>query len=125
MKRIQYSSYGGPELMRVEDFRLPAPGKGEVSVQVKLPRPLSFTAEEIQALVRVIGTDDIATAELLVERYTSTAASSSRNGASRRCDHAIAKGAFAKKLQLRPSTQFSATSKPRDCQSALRLWLGI
>ncbi|MBL3960929.1 NAD(P)-dependent alcohol dehydrogenase [Burkholderia sp. KCJ3K979] len=35
MKRIQYSRYGGPEVMRVEDFRLPAPGKGEVAVQVK------------------------------------------------------------------------------------------
>jgi len=35
MKRIQYSRYGGPELMRVEDFQLAAPGKGEVAVQVK------------------------------------------------------------------------------------------
>lgn len=35
MKRIQYSRYGGPEIMRVEDFRLPAPGKGEVAVQVR------------------------------------------------------------------------------------------
>lgn len=35
MKRIQYSSYGGPEVMRVEDFELPQPGKGEVVVQVK------------------------------------------------------------------------------------------
>jgi NADPH:quinone reductase-like Zn-dependent oxidoreductase len=35
MKRIQYNRYGGPELMRVEDFELPAPGKGEVAVQVK------------------------------------------------------------------------------------------
>ncbi|GAC1045961.1 NAD(P)-dependent alcohol dehydrogenase [Rhizobium sp. No.120] len=35
MKRIQYSSYGGPELMRVADFELPAPAKGEVAVQVK------------------------------------------------------------------------------------------
>jgi len=35
MKRIQYSRYGGPELMRVEDFQLPAPGNGEVAVQVK------------------------------------------------------------------------------------------
>ena len=34
-KRIQYSRYGGPELMRVEDFQLAAPGKGEVAVQVK------------------------------------------------------------------------------------------
>ena len=35
MKRIQYSSYGGPELMRVEGFELPAIGKGEVAVRVK------------------------------------------------------------------------------------------
>jgi NADPH:quinone reductase-like Zn-dependent oxidoreductase len=35
MKRIQYNRYGGPELMRVDDFELPAPGKGEVAVQVK------------------------------------------------------------------------------------------
>ncbi|PYE29785.1 NADPH:quinone reductase-like Zn-dependent oxidoreductase [Rhizobium sp. PP-F2F-G38] len=35
MKRIQYSRYGGPELMRVEDFKLPAVGKGEVAVSVK------------------------------------------------------------------------------------------
>lgn len=35
MKRIQYSSYGGPELMRVDDFELPAPGNGEVAVRVR------------------------------------------------------------------------------------------
>lgn len=35
MKRIQYSKYGGPELMQVEVFELPAPGKGEVTVRVK------------------------------------------------------------------------------------------
>lgn len=35
MKRIQYNRYGGPELMRVDDFELPAPGKGEVAVKVK------------------------------------------------------------------------------------------
>ncbi|KAA8696750.1 Alcohol dehydrogenase, zinc-containing protein [Pseudomonas caricapapayae] len=35
MKRIQYSKYGGPELMRLEDFELSAPGKGEVAVQVR------------------------------------------------------------------------------------------
>jgi NADPH:quinone reductase-like Zn-dependent oxidoreductase len=35
MKRIQYSSYGGPELMRLDDFEPPAPGKGEVGVRVK------------------------------------------------------------------------------------------
>ncbi|GAB7551450.1 NAD(P)-dependent alcohol dehydrogenase [Novosphingobium sp. 11B] len=35
MKRIQYTRYGGPQRMRVEDFELPAPGKGEVAVRVK------------------------------------------------------------------------------------------
>ncbi|MBO9136500.1 NAD(P)-dependent alcohol dehydrogenase (plasmid) [Rhizobium sp. B230/85] len=35
MKRIQYSRYGGPELMRVEDFELPVVGTGEVAVRVK------------------------------------------------------------------------------------------
>ncbi|RMV46007.1 Alcohol dehydrogenase, zinc-containing protein [Pseudomonas syringae pv. helianthi] len=35
MKRIQYSKYGGPELMRLEDFELSAPGKGELAVQVR------------------------------------------------------------------------------------------
>ncbi|MCJ8176204.1 alcohol dehydrogenase catalytic domain-containing protein [Pseudomonas viridiflava] len=35
MKRIQYSKYGGPELMRLEDFELSSPGKDEVAVQVR------------------------------------------------------------------------------------------
>lgn len=35
MKRIQYDQYGGPELMRLEDFELPASGKGDVAVKVK------------------------------------------------------------------------------------------
>ncbi|MES5047782.1 NAD(P)-dependent alcohol dehydrogenase [Rhizobium nepotum] len=35
MKRIQYHKYGGPELMRLEDFELVSPGKGEVTVKVK------------------------------------------------------------------------------------------
>ncbi|CAM3280148.1 alcohol dehydrogenase [Pseudomonas floridensis] len=35
MKRIQYSKYGGPELMRVADFELSAPGEGEVAVHVR------------------------------------------------------------------------------------------
>ena len=35
MKRIQYDKYGGPELMRLEDFDLATPGKGEVAVTVK------------------------------------------------------------------------------------------
>ena len=35
MKRIQYDKYGGPEQMRLEDFELAMPGKGEVAVRVK------------------------------------------------------------------------------------------
>ena len=35
MKRIQYDKYGGPELMRLDDFELPAPGKSEVAVKIK------------------------------------------------------------------------------------------
>lgn len=34
MKRIQYHKYGGPELMRLEEFQRRAPGKGEVAVKV-------------------------------------------------------------------------------------------
>ncbi|CCF96774.1 NAD(P)-dependent alcohol dehydrogenase [Ralstonia solanacearum] len=35
MQRIQYVQYGDPELMRLEDFALTEPGKGEVAVKVK------------------------------------------------------------------------------------------
>ena len=35
MKRIQYSRYGGPEVMQVQHFELPHPGEGEVGVSVK------------------------------------------------------------------------------------------
>jgi len=35
MKRIQYHRYGGPDVMRLEDFQLAAPAKDEVAVQVK------------------------------------------------------------------------------------------
>jgi NADPH:quinone reductase-like Zn-dependent oxidoreductase len=35
MRRIQYHWYGGPETMRLEDFTLEAPGKGQVAVRVK------------------------------------------------------------------------------------------
>ena len=34
VKRIQYHEYGGPELMRLEDFEPAAPGKGDVLVRV-------------------------------------------------------------------------------------------
>ncbi|WP_223473264.1 MULTISPECIES: NAD(P)-dependent alcohol dehydrogenase [unclassified Pseudomonas] len=35
MKRIQYSKYGGPEVMRIDDFELDSPAEGEVGVSVK------------------------------------------------------------------------------------------
>jgi len=35
MKRIQYHQYGGPETMRLEDFELEDPGKGQVAVKVR------------------------------------------------------------------------------------------
>lgn len=34
MRRIQYHQYGGPETMKLEDFELRTPGKGEVAVKV-------------------------------------------------------------------------------------------
>jgi hypothetical protein len=33
-KRIQYHQYGGPELMRLEDVEVPAPGKRQVLIRV-------------------------------------------------------------------------------------------
>lgn len=35
MKRVQYHQYGGPETMRLEDFELEEPGKGQVAVKVE------------------------------------------------------------------------------------------
>ncbi|MDP9893779.1 NADPH:quinone reductase-like Zn-dependent oxidoreductase [Variovorax boronicumulans] len=35
MKRIQYGMYGGPELMRLDEFELAAPGQGQVAVKVR------------------------------------------------------------------------------------------
>jgi NADPH:quinone reductase-like Zn-dependent oxidoreductase len=35
MKRIQYNRYGGPEVMQLESFDLPSPGRGEILVRVK------------------------------------------------------------------------------------------
>jgi NADPH2:quinone reductase len=33
MMRVQYHRYGGPEVMRWEDFELPPPGAGEVRIR--------------------------------------------------------------------------------------------
>lgn len=35
MNRIQYNNYGGPEVMRLEDYHLPGPEKGEILVKIK------------------------------------------------------------------------------------------
>jgi NADPH:quinone reductase-like Zn-dependent oxidoreductase len=35
MQRIQYHRYGGPEVMRLEAYELPAPGRNEILVRVK------------------------------------------------------------------------------------------
>jgi NADPH:quinone reductase-like Zn-dependent oxidoreductase len=35
MQRIQYHQYGGPGVMRLEAYRVPLPGKGEILVRVK------------------------------------------------------------------------------------------
>lgn len=35
LKRIQYHEYGGPEVMRLEAFTAPAPGRGELLVRVR------------------------------------------------------------------------------------------
>jgi NADPH:quinone reductase-like Zn-dependent oxidoreductase len=35
IKRIQYGRYGGPELLRLEEFDPPAPGKGELRIRVR------------------------------------------------------------------------------------------
>lgn len=35
VKRVQYHRYGGPEVLRLEDFEPPRPGRGEVLVRVK------------------------------------------------------------------------------------------
>ena len=35
MKRVQYYRYGGPEVLRLEEFALDAPGRGEIRVGVR------------------------------------------------------------------------------------------
>jgi NADPH:quinone reductase-like Zn-dependent oxidoreductase len=35
MKRVQYHRYGGPEVLRVEEFALPAPGRGQIRVRIR------------------------------------------------------------------------------------------
>jgi NADPH:quinone reductase-like Zn-dependent oxidoreductase len=34
MKRVQYHWYGGPDVLRLEEFDVPAPGRGELLVRV-------------------------------------------------------------------------------------------
>ena len=35
MKRVQYHHYGGPEVLRLEEFALPEPGRGQIRVRVR------------------------------------------------------------------------------------------
>jgi NADPH:quinone reductase-like Zn-dependent oxidoreductase len=35
MKRVQYHCYGGPEVLRLEEFALAAPGRGQIRVRVR------------------------------------------------------------------------------------------
>jgi NADPH:quinone reductase-like Zn-dependent oxidoreductase len=35
MKRVQYHGYGGPEVLRLEEFALAAPGRGQIRVRVR------------------------------------------------------------------------------------------
>ena len=35
MKRVQYHRYGGPEVLRVEEFAVPAPGRGQIRVRIR------------------------------------------------------------------------------------------
>nr|BFF16620.1 hypothetical protein GCM10025730_01410 [Promicromonospora thailandica] len=35
MKRIQYHRYGGPDVLRLEEFQPQAPGRGQVLVRVR------------------------------------------------------------------------------------------
>jgi NADPH:quinone reductase-like Zn-dependent oxidoreductase len=35
MKRVQYHRYGGPEVLRLEEFALAAPGRGQIRVRIR------------------------------------------------------------------------------------------
>jgi hypothetical protein len=35
VKRVQYHRYGGPEVLRVGEFALAAPGRGQIRVRVR------------------------------------------------------------------------------------------
>jgi NADPH:quinone reductase-like Zn-dependent oxidoreductase len=35
IKRVQYHRYGGPEELRVEEFALPEPGRGQIRVRIR------------------------------------------------------------------------------------------
>jgi NADPH:quinone reductase-like Zn-dependent oxidoreductase len=35
IKRVQYHRYGGPEVLRVEEFALPEPGRGQIRVRIR------------------------------------------------------------------------------------------
>ncbi len=35
MNRVQYHRYGGPEVLELEEFTLPAPGRGQIRIRIK------------------------------------------------------------------------------------------
>jgi NADPH:quinone reductase-like Zn-dependent oxidoreductase len=35
MKRVQYHRYGGPEELRLEEFALAAPGRGQIRMHIR------------------------------------------------------------------------------------------
>jgi NADPH:quinone reductase-like Zn-dependent oxidoreductase len=42
MKRIQYHHYGGPDVLRMEEFALAAPGRGQIRVRVRAGPPMDW-----------------------------------------------------------------------------------
>ncbi|WP_254704977.1 hypothetical protein [Pseudomonas corrugata] len=71
-QRIQYNNYGGPEVMRVEDFELPAPDNGEVAVGVRFAaiNPIDWKLRD--------GQMEIVTGRAFPARWAWTSPASSR-----------------------------------------------
>jgi NADPH:quinone reductase-like Zn-dependent oxidoreductase len=57
-KRVQYHQYGGPETMRLEDFTLGNPGKGQVAVKVKFGavNPIAWKLRQGQMKIVTVST---------------------------------------------------------------------
>ncbi len=54
MKRVVYHRYGGPEVMRFEEFALPAPGAGEVQVAIKAAALNAFDWKVRQGMMKLV-----------------------------------------------------------------------